>query len=49
MRKNYNTTICVFFAELGIIYFCANELAVVPLNKGGEEIIFEKLNSQFVI
>jgi len=42
MWRPYDTKICsVFLAEL-IVYFCAIELAVAPLNKGGKEIILEK-------
>jgi len=48
LRRTYDTTICgVFLAKLiRNVYFCANELAVAPLNKGGKEIILEKRSSE---
>lgn len=35
-------TICDLLAALEIIYFCANELAIAPLNKGGKEMMITR-------
>ena len=39
----------VFFSQFKIVYFCVNELAVAPLNKGGKIIVLEKNRFQKMI